>query len=178
MTSSGDHRERRASDAETPGLDLVRRLTLIEDQLAIRELRNRYCAYVDAEMWDEASALFTADGIFEGIEVARGRDAIRDWFSRSVPGTFDKTWHMCTNATTFIEGGCAHGTTAFTFYAIEKGQPLFALGHYTDRLRKSDGNWRFEARGVTFESFCAWSEGFRATPPQGNQVPRRQSADR
>lgn len=161
-TSEGEHSTASRSGAVDPANDLDGRLSRIEDQLAIRELRNRYCFFIDSQMWDEAAALFVPDGVFEGLEVARGREAIRDWFTRSVPGTFEKAWHMCTNATTFLDGSLAHGTTAFTFYAVRQGQPLFALGRYADRLRKSGGVWRFEARSVTFDTFCEWSEGFRA----------------
>ncbi len=141
------------------------RLAAIEDRLAIRELRNRYCFYIDSEQWDIAAHMFVEDGEFEGIEVARGRDEIRDWFSRSVPETFAKAWHMCTNATTFLDGDKATGTTAFNFYCIDDGVAKFALGHYEDTLEKRDGEWFFRKRKVHFDVFVDWKEGFGAAIP-------------
>lgn len=138
------------------------RLTALEDRLAIRELRMRYCAYIDSEQWEAAAEMFVEDGEFEGIEVARGRGAIQDWFSRSVPETFTKAWHLCTNDTTFLDGDKATGTTAFSFYVIEKGVAKFALGFYEDTLEKHGGDWYFRKRKVHFDFFVDWKEGFGA----------------
>lgn len=141
------------------------RLTIIEDKLAIRELRMRYCRYVDSEQWNVAANMFTEDGEFEGIEIAKGRAAIEDWFSRSVPETFTKAWHMCTNDTTYLDGHKATGTTAFSFYVIEKGVAKLGLGFYEDTLEKHDGEWLFRKRKVNFDFFVDWQEGFGGAIP-------------
>jgi hypothetical protein len=138
------------------------RLQRLEDLMDIRELRNRYCHYIDTEQWDRAADLFTEDGSFHGFRIADGRDAVRQWFADSVPGAHAKAWHMCTNATTFLEGDRAHGTVAFTFYCVERGVSKLALGYYEDEMVRGEGSWLFRSRRVHFDFFVPWSEGFAA----------------
>ena len=139
------------------------RLKRVEDQLAIRDLRYRYCHYVDQEQWQLAADMFTEDGEFVGIETASGREAVKGWFSRSVPGAMKKAWHLVHNDFVDIEGDKAHGFVAFDFYFIDlEGNAMHGVGRYEDEIVRTDQGWKFKKRTVHFDFIVPWKQGFGA----------------
>lgn len=146
---------------------IEQRLQLVEDQLEIAQLRARYCHLLDERRWDEFVALFTADGVFEGLEAVSGHQALRAFFGERVPKLAEDFWHFCTNGTVEIDGDVATGRISMEYLSVTDGVSFVSAGHYDDVMRRVDGRWRFAARRITFYFLSPLSEGWAGRPFPG-----------
>ncbi len=126
-----------------------------EDREEIRELYARYAHTIDDGRFEEWIECFTEDGVFESPRFGKhsGRDGLRRFaaiYKESLGGA--KPFHQITNVMFKVEGDRARGSCYLTYYHCKDGKTaLSAAGHYTDQLRKSDGQWRFESRKVSID---------------------------
>ncbi|RCW45755.1 uncharacterized protein (TIGR02246 family) [Halopolyspora algeriensis] len=131
--------------------DLEARIRRLEDIEEIRQLRARYCQYLDDGRWSELAELFTADGAFVGLSTARGRDELRTFFAELQSGPLQAWWHFSSNETITVDGDEARGETWLDQPCVVDGEAHIAAGRYQDDVvRDSDGQWRFRERKVTF----------------------------
>jgi uncharacterized protein (TIGR02246 family) len=127
----------------------------LEDREEIRELYAHYAHTIDNGRFDEWLQCFTDDGTFESSRFGKhsGREGLRRFvaiYKESLGGA--KPFHQMTNVIFKIVGDKASGCCYLTYYHCKDGKAaLSAAGHYTDRLRKADGNWHFESRKVTID---------------------------
>lgn len=127
----------------------------LEDREEIRELYAHYAYAIDNGKYDEWMDCFTEDGTFESPRFGKhsGRDGLRKFcaiYKDSLGGA--KPFHQMTNVTFKIDGDSASGGCYLTYYHCKDGKAaLSAAGHYTDKLRKANGGWRFESRKVTID---------------------------
>ncbi|MDD2179281.1 nuclear transport factor 2 family protein [Acidovorax sp. D2M1] len=141
------------------------RIVRIEDELAIGQLRARYCHFLDDMDWPAFIALFTPDGVFEGLSKVQGREALMRFFSLEVPKIAERFWHFCTNGTVAIDGDRAVGRISMEYISTTQGQSYVSAGHYDDVMVKVDGEWKFVSRKITFYFYSPLSEGFTGSPP-------------
>ncbi|MGH7815339.1 MAG: nuclear transport factor 2 family protein [Candidatus Binataceae bacterium] len=124
----------------------------IQDREELRELYARYCLAIDNGRYDEWIDCFTDDGVFESPRFGRcaGRDGLREFCERhkeSLGGA--RVLHIVTNLSFEIDGDTASGTCYLLYHHCKEGRmQQEAVGHYTDRLRKTPAGWRFQSRQV------------------------------
>jgi uncharacterized protein (TIGR02246 family) len=136
------------------------------DEAAIRRLCALYAQAVDRNQPDLLAGLFTADAVIEGPGFAmRGREEIR-----AIPGmlrqAYSRTLHLVMNQVFEITGDVAEGETCglanhLSASADTASNLVWAL-RYQDRLRRDNGEWRFERRRI----FIDWTETRPAQIPQ------------
>jgi 3-phenylpropionate/cinnamic acid dioxygenase small subunit len=123
-----------------------------EDCEQIRDLYARYAHTVDLARYDEWIDCFTEDGVFESPRFGRhqGIAGLRQFTAiyRESNGAA-QVRHIISNVLFDISGDHATGSCYLNYYHCKDGKTsLSALGRYEDRLRKVNGQWRFESRKV------------------------------
>jgi hypothetical protein len=146
---------------------LEQRIQRIEDELAIGQLRARYCHLLDDRDWPGFIDLFTADGVFQGLEAVRGHEALMEFFSQRVPKLAEEFWHFCTNGTVEIDGDTATGRITLEYLSVTGGVSYVSAGHYEDVMVRQDGRWRFRSRIITFYYLAPLSQGWAGRPFPG-----------
>ena len=138
--------------------DLETRIRLIEDRIAISELRARYCFLVDHGKGREAVDLFTEDGEFHGpVKSYRGRqEQLRHYDEHVLSGM----WHFISNEIIQIDGDSATGQCYCHMPSVCNGESYVCACRYDDVLTKQDGSWKFKSRTVTFYYFVPLKEGW------------------
>jgi len=144
---------------------LEQRLQKIEDELAISQLRAKYCHLLDDMQWNEFIDLFTEDGVFEGLSKVEGKPAIMKFFSQDVPTVAERFWHFCTNGTVDIDGDIATGRICMEYISITNGVSYTSAGHYDDVMVRENGLWKFKSRKITFYFYSPVSEGYTGSAP-------------
>lgn len=142
-------------------LSLEERITRLEDQQAIQQLRARYCQYLDDGRWEELAALFTADGAFIGLSTARGRMEMLEFFPRLNATSVTSWWHFSSNETIELTGNEATGQTWLLQPCVVEGEAQLAAGRYEDKMVKNDaGTWLFSERKVSFFFWGPLADGW------------------
>jgi hypothetical protein len=126
--------------------DLAKRITILEDIEAIKQLKAHYCGICDDDHNpDKITALFAQDGIWEGAGVGRhqGHEAIRKLF-QEFQGRISFSQHNVMNPIIEVSGDRAKGTWYFLGpFTMRKGNRAMWLGaRYEDDYVKIDGQWK------------------------------------
>lgn len=128
--------------------DRIERLEQIE---ALKQLKYRYCAAVDANYDATAiAAMFTEDGVWDGADLGylAGREAIHQGFLE--PNTTVR-WmaHTVLNPIIEIDGDIACCQWYMWLPKIlTDGDKSFQGGVHNDRCRRVNGAWLFEIMQV------------------------------
>jgi hypothetical protein len=96
--------------------ELEKRITMLEDVEAIKQLKARYCAVCDDDHNpDMITTLFAADGIWEGADIGRhqGHAAIRKLFE-SFRDRISFSQHNVMNPIIEVNGERAKGSWLFS----------------------------------------------------------------
>ena len=139
----------------------------MNDDDAIRRLCTLYARAVDRNQPELLAGLFTADAVIEGPGFAmHGREEIH-----AIPGmlrqTYSLTLHLVFNQVFEIAGDVAVGETCGLANHLsgsgDAASNLVWALRYQDRLRREDGEWRFERRRILID----WTEtrAARIPPP-------------
>lgn len=127
----------------------------IEEREEIRELYARYAHTLDDGRFDEWLDCFTEDGAFESQRFGRhqGQAGLRRFVAIYRESLGDaRSVHQISNVTFTVEGERAGGGCYFAYYHCKEGRAnLSAVGRYADRLRKVNGQWKFESRRVVID---------------------------
>ncbi|HEY4413582.1 MAG TPA: nuclear transport factor 2 family protein [Gaiellaceae bacterium] len=126
----------------------------LADLNEIRELKSRYCRFVDGgypSARDDSAAfadLFAPDGVWEtGGEPTVGRDAIRERAASSRRFRF----HLAANPIVDVDGDRAQGLWhVLVAVTGSGGAAAWLAGRYADELVRTADGWRFAA--VRFEA--------------------------
>lgn len=148
------------------------RLRRIEDELAIGQLRARYCHLLDDMQWPDFVDLFTEDGSFEGLSRVQGRAALMQFFSVDVPRIAERFWHFCSNGTVDLAGDTATGRISMEYLSVTQGRSYISAGHYDDVMVRTPDGWKFRSRRITFYFYSPCAEGYTGLPP--GTVPAQQ----
>jgi hypothetical protein len=152
-------------------LSAEERLRQVEDRLEIQDLRGRYCQLLDDRKWDDFVLLFTADGLFQGLDTVRGRANLRKFFGEQFPQMADDFYHFCSNGTIQVNGDAATGRISLQYLSVIKGASYVSAGHYDDTFARVDGRWLFASRILTFYFLSPLNEGWAGRPFPGRTKP-------
>jgi hypothetical protein len=118
-----------------------------EDRAALHDLKARYFRLVDTKCWDAFALVFTSDAVLDIPEMkflARGRDEIVAGVRGALEGVLTiHHGHMG-------ELSRVDATHATGIWAMEDRvywsptHSLHGFGHYHERYRVQDGEWRIE----------------------------------
>lgn len=150
-------------------MDPIEKLVAIEE---IRQLKSRYFRFIDTQDWDSMADVFCRDAVFDGTgifhftplggkpigptgPIVRGRDSIMDWIR---DGFADQTsvHHGHGHEVTVESDGDAHGIVAMEDIIRDASRTktlLRGFGHYTERYRFEEGEWRILESKLT-RLFC------------------------
>lgn len=125
--------------------DLQRRIALLEDLEAIRQLKARYCAICDDDHNPEQiTSVFAPDGIWEGAGFgeAQGHDAIRDLF-RKFQSLISFSQHNVMNPQIRVDGDRATASWYFLgpFTFRKDNEDKWLAIRYDDDYVRIDGEW-------------------------------------
>jgi len=123
-----------------------------EANLAIRELKNRYCHRIDAGDYGEWVSLFAEDGRFAraGVDEYEGHDELTEFATEVFDAGFEFSAHTVSNPVIEVDGDEATGEWYLTLrFRTPEGEAGWKQGVYRDELVKEDGEWRFAS--VTIE---------------------------
>ena len=128
-------------------LTLEGRIDRLEQIEALKQLKYRYCAAVDAN-YDAAAiaAMFTEDGIWDGADLGylAGREAVYQGFLEP-NATVEWMTHTVLNPIIEIDGDTARCQWYMWLPKILKdGSKSFQGGAHIDRCRRIGGRWFFE----------------------------------
>jgi hypothetical protein len=125
------------------------RLEALEDREAIKEIVATYSLHILRDRPSEIPALFIDDGLFRidsaGLHVS-GREALTAFFSRMTPGA---SYPLVQPAVIKLDGDTALHIGVMENPSHQTGRPGY-FGIYEDRLRRTNGGWRFIERSFTF----------------------------
>jgi hypothetical protein len=139
--------------------DLESRIAMIEERIAISELRALYSFLVDSGKGRETVDLFTDDGEFHGpIKSYRGREEhLAHYADHEMAGSM---WHYLCNEIIRIDGSSATAQSYCYMPCVSKGESYVCSCEYDDVLIKQEGKWKFKRRTITFHFFVPLSEGW------------------
>ena len=137
--------------------DMERRLQILEDKEAIRDLMMEYGKTLDARDFKSFSELFANEGgeWNGGMGVAKGTAAIRKLMEETIGnntgGVKSPNFHIFNNEIITVEGDRATALSKWTFVVQgDDNRPQWVyLGHYHDTFIKENGSWKFLQRKVT-----------------------------
>jgi ketosteroid isomerase-like protein len=152
--------------------ELERRVRVLEDVEAIKQLKARYCDRCDDGPYDAegVAQLFTEDAVWEGEGFGRfvGRDAIRDFF-RTGRSVFSFTIHQATNPIIEVDGDRASGRWYLLQPStmVEGNRAIWLASHYEDEYRREGGSWLISHLKTTTRFFTPYEDGWAKTPLLG-----------
>jgi hypothetical protein len=120
------------------------------DRLEIRELIARYNWAIDTRDGLGVADTFTADGVFDGATIFRGRDELIGFGELrhrppALPGVGAQHW-----TTNLVLDGNSQRVKARMYFIrenVDNGSvSAGVLGYYNDELVKVDGRWLFASR--------------------------------
>jgi hypothetical protein len=141
---------------------LEKRLQLLEDREAIKELRAKYCWTVDEGKFEEFLNLFTddVDCDFGSLGTFKGKSEWKKFVYETIPTFFSKMRHLIHNAITEIEEEQAKGKAYFEFVGIRQGESFVGGGHYEHKYIKINGGWKFQALKAVIYYMVPVKEGW------------------
>ena len=144
--------------------DLEKRITVLEDIEAIKQLKARYCAICDDDHNpDKINTVFTSDAIWEGGEFgkAQGHQAIRKLFE-GFRQLISFSQHNLMNPIIEVTGDRAKGTWylmgPFTFR--EKNDAKWLAVRYHDDYVKIDGEWKHQHLRAIIRMAAPYEKGW------------------
>ena len=114
---------------------------------AIKQLKARYCRYLDTKRWDDWRRLFTDDFISDTSASGGKLISGADEFVAFVRGTLGKASQPTAHQVHAPEIELTSETTATGVWALEDvvrlgpGINLIGRGHYHETYEKVDGRW-------------------------------------
>lgn len=127
----------------------------------IRELTARYChAIVDGDA-DTIVPLFCDDGVFHSNKLRpEGRDALRTFYAAAVSKKTHKPF-VQNHVIEFEDDEHAKGRCSVEIRVWHNNEAHTESGHYFDRYRKVDGQWRFAERQYNRYHSSPWTTGWK-----------------
>jgi ketosteroid isomerase-like protein len=147
--------------------DLERRIKVLEDIEAIKQLKRRYCTYCDDSYDADALAnLFTEDAVWDGgmRGKSEGREQIRVFFQRA-PERLSFAVHMVMNPIIEVNGDTATGVWYLfqpcTF--ADGNRAVWGAARYDEEYVRVNGQWKFQNLKLTSRFWTPFDEGWVET---------------
>ena len=127
---------------------IERRVQILEDVEAIKELKARYCAHCDNDYDPEGIAgLFIDGGVWDGGRRGRyeGKDEIKGFFVEAAR-IFSFALHYVLNPIITVNGDEAQATWYLFMAATlrDGNRAVWNAGRYEDDYVRVDGEWKFK----------------------------------
>lgn len=128
--------------------------TLLEIE-AIKQLKARYCRYLDSKDWAAWRTVFTDDFVGDTSEAGGKRITGADEFVAFVKQTLGKASQPTVHQVHAPEIEVTSSTTARGIWALNDvvrlapGLNLNGYGHYDETYIKADGQWRIKTSKLT-----------------------------
>jgi ketosteroid isomerase-like protein len=122
------------------------------DWVAICNVKARYCRCLDTKDWDGYAAVFTADVVLDTTESGGPRFAGRAEAVAGVRQAVEQaiTTHHVHNPEIIVSGDEAQAIWAMQDRNIwPNGRTLLGFGHYHERYRRVDGDWKIAESRLT-----------------------------
>ncbi|MCV6963877.1 DUF4440 domain-containing protein [Mycobacterium intermedium] len=122
---------------------------------AIKQLKARYCRFLDTKRWDEWRELFTDDFVSDTTPSGGERVAGAEEFVAFVRNIFGRPSRPTVHQVHAPEIELTSATTATGVWALEDvvrlapGVNLNGRGHYHETYEKIDGQWRIKSSTLT-----------------------------
>ena len=113
---------------------LEERLRRLEDIEAIRILDAAYCRLLDDGDWPALVALFTEDGVFDGLRRVQGHRDLLAFFGGLADAGMSVFWHHVSNHEIQVIGDSATVRSLLWQPCVVGGVPHVAAGRYADDL--------------------------------------------
>ena len=136
-------------------------LRRLHDLERIKQLKAKYCRYLDTKQWDRLRGIFAPDVRFEGLGSAP-TGANLDDFIRGISGRMKTavSIHQChTPEIEFTGQDSARGVWAMMDFVDWPDGPspreapehrgFFGYGHYEEEYRRIDGDWKIALLRLT-----------------------------
>lgn len=128
--------------------ELEKRIRVLEDIEAIKQLKARYCGICDDDHNpDKITTLFVEDGIWEGAGMGqhKGHAAIRKLFE-GFQQQISFSQHNVMNPIVEVDGDNAKAIWYFLGpFTMRKGnRPMWLGARYEDDYVRSNGQWKFK----------------------------------
>jgi ketosteroid isomerase-like protein len=131
------------------------------DREAIRTLPVRYCHCVWRKDLDGYVNLFTDDGWLASTDPnlsrAQGHESLRKMISEAL-GTMQPRPFIHNHVIELLGPDRATGTCYVEVHMTREGKKWRMVGWYDDEYAKTGGEWKFQSRNVTIDSFGPVSE--------------------
>jgi ketosteroid isomerase-like protein len=153
------------------GVDLAgleRRLRVLEDIEAIKQLKYRYADACDRGYdFDTLADCFTEDAVWDGGLFGRheGREAIREFF-RGVSSDIPFAIHYMMNPIISVDGDEASGQWYLfqTCTFADGNTAIWGAARYDERYRRLDGGWKFSRLNLISSFWTPFDEGWVKRP--------------
>jgi hypothetical protein len=149
--------------------ELARKVQMLEDIEAIRQLKHQYCAYCDDNYNpDGIAGLFVEDAVWDGGGFGRyvGRDAIRNFF-RGAPKLFSFAAHQVLNPIIKVDGNRATGEWKLfqpcTLEGKDGPRAMWLAAIYHDEYVKTPSGWKYQNLKVDALFFTPYEDGWVKT---------------
>ncbi len=137
-------------------IDNLQRLERIEIRLALEDLNDNFCYFLDNGNIDGLVDLFCEDAYYShGDRVSQGRDEIRQLFQRRARAGVRTSRHMQTGLRLSIESSTrAAGKSVCMTFAANMAPPVspaspYLVADFIDEYRICrDGKWRIQKRHI------------------------------
>lgn len=139
---------------------LEERLRQLEDVEAIRTLDATYCRLLDDGDWPALVALFTEDGVFDGLSRVQGHHDLLTFFGSLADAGMSVFWHHVSNHEIQVTGDSARVGSLLWQPCVVDGVPHVAAGRYTDELVRTPAGWRYAVKQVRFSYWAPLTEGW------------------
>ncbi len=134
----------------------IHRLEAFEVRLALEELNNNFCYYLDHSMTEELVNLFTEDAVYvHGSRQSHGRQEILQVFEKRGSRGARTARHLQTGLRIQMESeDRARGESVCMTFAENALPPVnhaspYLIADFIDRYRRcDDGEWRIAARTI------------------------------
>ena len=141
-----------------------KRIQVLEDKDAIRELTARYCYAVARNDLEGVVSLFCEDGEFVMEDRSfSGREGIRAGYGAGMPDPSPKPFIQ--NHVIEVDGDRASGICAVEIRAVQGGEAYTGAGHYEDEYRREDDGWKFARRRFVVYHWVPLRTGWAVSGP-------------
>lgn len=140
---------------------IVDKMRMLQDREAIKELKARYCRFLDTKQWDRLAALFAPECRFDGFGSAPSGATPEQFVAgiKSRLGPVLSLHHCHTPEIAFTSADTARGIWGMDdFLDFPEGSPpkeapdargFRAWGYYEEEYRRVDDVWKFTFMRLT-----------------------------
>ena len=141
-------------------MTLAARVKRLEDIEAIRTVDAAYCRFLDDGDWPQVVALFTEDGVFDGLSRVSGHVDLLAFFAGLADAGMASWWHHVSNHEIEVDGDRGWVRSLLWQPCVVDGVPHVAAGRYADELVRTGPGWRYRLKQVRFSYWVPLSEGW------------------